>query len=106
MDGYSDTSLQWFSSYLSGCYQRVSYDGHLSDPLPITLGVPQGSILEPLFFILFMNDLVLEVENANLEMHAEDSTLCTAAKSVKTINSTLTAQAKPVYCWISINCMF
>ncbi len=103
--GCSDTSLQWFLSYLSGRYQHVSYDGHLSDPLPVTLGVPQRSILGPLFFILFMNDLVLEVENAHLEMYANYSTLCTAAKSVETINSTLTAQAKPVYCWISINRM-
>ncbi len=38
-----------------------------------------------------MNDLVLEVENAHLELYADDSTLCTAAKSVETINSTLTA---------------
>ncbi len=52
-----------------------------------------------------MTDLVLEVENARLEMYADDSTLYTAAKSVDTINSTLTAQAKPVYCWISINLM-
>ncbi len=90
--GCRDTSLQWFSSYLNGCYQRVSYDSHLSDPLPITLGVPQGSILGPLFFILFMNNLVLEVENAHLEMYADDSTLYTAAKSVETINNTLTAR--------------
>ncbi len=100
--GCSGTSLQWFSSYLSGQYQHISYDGHFSDPLPVTLGIPQG----PLFFILVINDLVLEAANAHLEMYADDSTLCTAAKSVeKTINSTLTAQAKPVYCWISINCM-
>ncbi len=52
-----------------------------------------------------MNDLVLEVENAHLEMYADDSTLCTATKSVEAINSTLTAQAKLVYCWISISRM-
>ncbi len=103
--GCSDTSLQWFSSYLSGRCQRVRYDGHLSDPLPVTLGVPQGSKLGSLVFILFMNGLVLEVENAHLEMYADDSTLCTAAKSVETINSIITAQAKPVYCWTSINRM-
>ncbi len=100
-----DTSRHWFLSYLSGRYQRVSYDGHLSDHLPVTLGVPQCSLLWPLFFILFINDLVLKVENAHLEMYADDSILCTAAKSVEIINSILTAQAKPVYCWISINCM-
>ncbi len=52
-----------------------------------------------------MNDLVHEVEKAHIEMYADDSILCTAATSVETINSTLTAQSKPVYCWISINNM-
>ncbi len=50
-----------------------------------------------------MNDLVFEFENAHLEMYTDVSTLCTVAKSVDTINSTFTAQAKLVYCWISIN---
>ncbi len=51
---------------------------YLYDLLPVTLGVPQGPKLGPLFFILFMNNLVLKVENACLEMYADDSTLFTA----------------------------
>ncbi len=43
--GISGVELQWFSSYLTGRSQSVIFDGHLSNPLPVTIGVPQGSII-------------------------------------------------------------
>ncbi len=73
------------------------YDGHRSDLLPVKLGVPQGSILGPLMFILFMNDMVLEVEDGLVEMYADDSTMYCAAKSVAQLNTDLTNNSKPVY---------
>ena len=52
-------SLTWFASYLTGRKQMVSFWGHLSDMAMVTVGVPHGSILGPLFFIIFMNDMPL-----------------------------------------------
>ena len=49
--GFGGSVLQWFSSYLVGRYQRVTVLGETSDPLPVSSGVRQGSILGPIFVI-------------------------------------------------------
>ena len=66
--------------------QWIKYDGGLSDSLPVTIGVPQGSILGPLLFIIFMNDSILEISPLRVHTHADNSTLYTAGKCVDDIN--------------------
>ena len=63
LKGIVDGELNWIANYLSGRYQYVQYDGVKSDRELVKYGVPQGSILGLLFFLLQINDLVKSVEN-------------------------------------------
>ena len=80
--GFSDSSVKWFESYLSGRSQIVKYGSNHSSELLVPMGVPQGSILGPLLFILYVNDLPSIFENCNCKMYADDTTLYCKASSL------------------------
>ncbi len=69
--GISGSERKWFESYLTGHTQYVSVDGQLSDPLTVTIGVPQGSIRGPLLFPLYLKDLPSLIESCYISLFAE-----------------------------------
>lgn len=73
-NGISGNLLTWFSDYLTGRKQRVALSGTFSNTLPIMAGVPQGSILGPLLFIVFINDIVDSIHSA-IRLFADDTSL-------------------------------
>ena len=81
--GIRGVANKWFSSYLSNRYQKVSLNGVPSQRLPITCGVPQGSILGPLLFLIYINDTNLAVEHSTIYHFADDTNLLYSCKSFK-----------------------
>ena len=67
--------LSWCKSYLSNRFQCTLANGVTSDLLPVTCGVPQGSVLGPLFFLVYVNDVQNAVTNCGLKLYADDTVL-------------------------------
>jgi hypothetical protein len=73
--------LKWFQSYLTDRRQRVTVLGVTSKPLPVCSGVPQGSILGPALFLLYVNDLLEAPTTSRAAMFADDTKIFSAIKS-------------------------
>ena len=98
--GISDPLLAWIKAFLSDRTQRVGVNGTFSDWVEIRRGVPQGSVLGPILFILFMNDLIDEVQYSTIKLYADDCKLYLAfPKGGNPIN--LKADLKAVDDWTS-----
>ena len=100
--GLNENSVLWFKSYLTGRTQVVDVDGTLSDAKGITCGVPQGSILGPLLFLIYVNDMSAAVK-CKLLLYADDSALMVSGKDISVIEETLSVELESVSEWLTEN---
>ena len=101
---FTDTSLQFFESYLSNRAQIIITDGVNSNVSKISSGVPQGSILGPLLFLLYVNDLPLELKSES-DMYADDTTLYNIGSNVNEIQFKLQSDIETARNWCRKNNM-
>ena len=101
--GVRDNALDWFRSYLSGRRQFVTYNGVSSSTKTITCGVPQGSILGPLLFLLYINDLYNVCSTSVPLLYADDTNLFYKGKDIDTLVRGINFELGNISTWLKVN---
>ena len=98
----SGTALKLFSTYLSNRHAVTVIDGHKSTELPLLAGIPQGSRLGPLMFVIYINDLVNNLES-NPFVYADDTSLiatgCSTFETTNILNRDLAKISNWAHTW-------
>ena len=101
--GIRGVSNDWFKSYLSNRSQYVSINGYDSGLAAINGGVPEGSLLGPLLFLLYINDLNQAIEFCKVHHFADDKNLLCPGNSIKKLNKLVNADLKRLVNWLNAN---
>jgi hypothetical protein len=101
--GMDDICVQWFISYLGNRSQVTSVASTLSSSAAVTVGVPQGSILGPLLFLIYVNDLVKCPLQSEIVLYADDTVLYCSGKNVHELELQLNDDLSVVSHWFNRN---
>ena len=99
----SGICLNWFRSYLESRTQMACINGSVSDPLIITMGVQQGSILGPLLFTIYMNDLPKCLQHCKTNMYTDDTAICVSACDKASVTKLMQDDLINVNDWLCAN---
>ncbi|CDR18068.1 unnamed protein product [Oncorhynchus mykiss] len=86
---FSNDCHAWFTNYFSDRVQCVKSEGLLSGPLTVSMGVPQGSILGPTLFSVYINDVALAAGDSLIHLYADDTILYSSGPSLDTVITNL-----------------
>ena len=103
--GFRGPVLELIQSYLTGRKQFVSCNNTISDTLPVTIGVPQGSVLGPLMFLIYVNDMrnALINNDASIVLYADDTTLYSQTNNIYDLCNCLENNLKSLKLWLDTN---
>ena len=101
--GIRGMANNWFKSYLFNRKQFVSINGHISNQTSVKYGVPQGSVLGPLLFLIYINDLNLAIKFCKVHHFADDTNLLHFSKSVNKLDKYINLDMKNLTDWLNVN---
>ena len=101
--GVQGKELEWFKDYLFFRKAKVSCNGCLSKENALLTGVPQGSILGPLLFLILFNDVVDVIEHSSILKYADDTVLYVADQDIQSINAKLSKDMDCLADWLKSN---
>ncbi len=99
----SNSCTAWFEKYLSGRTQVTKVGNHVSDPGQVSCGVPQGSILGPLLFIIYINSLPNVIENCETFLYANDTAIISTGSTEAEIMNNLSNAMRSAANWLDDN---
>ena len=100
--GFDENAINWVRHYLKGRLQATDVEGEISNVLEVILGVPQGSILGPLLFLIYINDMP-EAIKLLVSLFADDTTLQYAGNNIREIENTINSELEKATEWFIAN---
>ena len=101
--GIRDIENQWFRSYLKKGKQKVFVNGVESDFLEVNSGVPQGSILGPFLFLIYINDFEKATNYFSLRLFADDTSLTATGKDLDVLLQRINSELPAIHEWLCSN---
>ena len=101
-----EITVRWLENYLTDRQQKVLANGQFSDSMKVTQGVPQGSIVGPLMYIIYANDIARIMKKCEVSPYADDTVLFTSCNSIEKAQKVMQASLKALEQWCNQNGIF